>query len=684
MTNGDSAKRVAELRELITRANYVYFTQGGEMLPEGVRDQLKAELIALEAAHPALVTPDSPTQRVGAPLSGKLPKVRHSVRKYSLGDVFDGEALREWDERVRRFLQREGVTYSVEAKIDGINVSVRYVNGKLQQVLTRGDGTHGEDITHAVRTAAGLPLALPSPVTVELVGECFIDRGDFARINEKLAEPFANPRNLTAGTVRQLDPQVAAERRLRVLFYDWVGGDFVDQADLFKKFDQWRVPHQTSLRTFATIEAVVAHCEERSLSEDRAPEGYDIDGLVVKVHERELRERLGTTAKTVKWAVAWKFPAEEQYTTLKGVTYQVGRTGVVTPVAELAPVRIAGSTVRRATLHNAKEIAAKGLRVGDTVVVRKAGDIIPEVVRPLTELRPVGGTEEIVFPTVCPVCDAVLTWLDPQWQCPAWDCPAQVTARLGHFAQVVDIDGLGGKTIEALWEAGLVRTVADLWRLTPLDLAPLAGFQEKKIMNLLEAIAAKRRIGLSKLLTGLGVPLVGVEVAKLLAKLLGERWPELSAATLPERLGELTVTDLVVVDGIGPRVAESFLTVMQGVAMGQLLRDLAELGLEWELPPKQAVGGKLAGVRVVITGKFAEVSREEIKQTVVAQGGKVLSAVSAKCGLLIKGEKAGSKLKKAQELGVEVWDEARTLRELGLGNGAGEEQQNEEAELKLF
>ncbi|HEY5713838.1 MAG TPA: NAD-dependent DNA ligase LigA, partial [Candidatus Gracilibacteria bacterium] len=551
MDKAQDAKRIIQLREEILKANQAYFDENREIVPESVRDQLKRELISLETAYPELITPDSPTQRVGVPLSGKLPKVAHHHRKYSLGDAFSREDLIEFDERVKRFLQLDQIEYSCEYKIDGLNITLWYEKGVLVKALTRGDGAYGEDVTHTIRTIQNLPLRLKEPLDLEVSGEVFINKADFKSINTlppdkgdgSQSEPggFKNPRNLAAGSVRQLDPQIAADRNLQLFLYECSTppsltreggrGDGFNQTKLFQYFDQLDLPHNSELKICSTMESVIDFCESFNDGSAREKFDYEIDGIVIKVHNFALRKRLGYTAKTARYAIAWKFPATEKYTKLLSITYQVGRTGAITPVAELEPIDIDGSTVSRATLHNRDEMERKGVRIGDSVIIRKAGDIIPEVVEVLEDFR--DGTQvDIVFPTSCPECKTSLNTEEIITRCPNPDCPARHRERLYYFANTLKIDGLGPSTIDSLLELALIKTPADFWRLTMQDLAMLPMFKEKKIVNLLASLQARKHLTLESFIASLGIPLIGKENAKMFAEYVRSHFGEISLEKL--------------------------------------------------------------------------------------------------------------------------------------------------------
>lgn len=648
--------RIDQLREKLWEANKAYFNEDREIFSESVRDQMKKELIELETDFPDLVTPDSPTQRVGAPLSGKLPKVDHRKKKYSLGDVFEGDELREFDKKVKRFLKVEAVEYSCELKIDGLNITLWYEQGVLVKALTRGDGATGEDVTHNIKTCENLPLVLPQTIDLEVAGECFIAPSDFEKLNENLEEKFANPRNLAAGTVRQLDPEMASQRKLRLCLYDMASGSGFEkpknQKELFGLFDDLGLPHEKEFKVFSGIEGVIQFCEVWSEKRKDLNLNYVVDGIVVKVHDLGLRARMGYTAKTAKYAVAWKFPAEEKYTKLLDVHFQVGRTGAITPVGILEPVEVDGSMVSRATLHNADEMARKEVMIGDTVIIRKAGDIIPEILEPLKDLR-TGAEKQILFPEHCPECAEKLDVSEKIARCHNASCPARNRESLYHFARVLDIDGLGTKTVDVLLDLELIHTPADLWKIKPLDLAALPGFKEKKIMNLLASLEKRKLMTLAELFAALGIRLVGSENAKLLADFVRERSGEVLLSQLQSEAWE----DLEQVDGLGGKVIESFLEWLEREGTQKLLEDLVEVGIELEWPEKKSLSEQIyAGKKFVITGSFEDYSRDELKKIIVDKGGKVLSSISKSVDVLLAGEKAGSKLKKAQDLGIEIWE----------------------------
>lgn len=669
--------RIKQLKAEIKAANHAYFNENREIVPEPVRDQLKQELIALETKYPELITPDSPTQRVGAPLSAKLPKVTHKNRKYSLADAFNPEELREFDERVRKFFKAEQIEYSCELKIDGLNITCWYEQGKLIKAVTRGDGFVGEDVTHTIRTCQNLPLTLPEPVDLEVAGEVFIAKNDFTNYQKKYPDTdYANPRNLAAGSVRQLDPKMAAERSLRIFLYELGDNDLPasiqTQTDLFYQFDHLGLPHEPDFTVHNDIESVIKYCDQITNSDTRKKLFYEIDGIVIKVHDLSLRKRLGYTAKTAKFAIAYKFPAEEKYTKLKDIHYQVGRTGAVTPVAILEPVEISGSTVSRATLHNAGEIKRKGVMIGDSVMIRKAGDIIPEVLGPILELRP-ADAEPIDFPTHCPECSTKLDTTEIIARCLNPDCPAKHRQNLFYFADILKIDGLGKKTIEALIELELIKTPADLWKLNEHDLIQIPGFKHKKVFNLLNALEAKKEFALEELFTGLGIRLIGTENAKLFAQYLKDAFGEITLSEFTDIISESDkITNLQDIDGIGDKVAESFIHYLQKPGNQALFRDFHSCGIKLKWNEQKNSSGRFVGLKFVITGSFSSLSREEIKKQITDEGGKILSAISNNVDLLICGEKPGSKLKKAEALNIQVWTENQLLNRLDITHNKDE------------
>ncbi len=673
----EARQRIEKLREQLWTAIRAYFNENREIVPESVRDQMKKELISLESEFPELITPDSPTQRVGAPLDGKLPKVEHLSRKFSLADVFNAEELREFDEKVKRFLNTNSVQYSCELKIDGINVTLWYEQGKFIKAISRGDGFVGEDITHTIRTCQNIPLQLSEPINLEVSGECFISKKNFQEILKNETEEFANARNLAAGTVRQLDPEIAAKRNLQVFLYeigkhpDELTQKITSQETLFKFFDQLNLPHESEFKVFNNIKDVINFCEQTTDSNVRKNLWYDIDGIVIKVHNFDLRKRLGYTAKTAKYAVAWKFPATEKYTKLLDVHFQVGRTGAITPVGILEPIEIDGSTVSRATLHNAEEMERKSVKIGDTVIIRKAGDIIPEILEPIENLRD-GSETEILFPDNCPECGNPLDREEIVARCHNKSCPARHRESLIHFAKSLKIDGLGESTIDALLKLELIHSPADFWKLDQFDLIQLPGFKFKKVENLLLSLEARKKLTLAEILTGLGIRLIGVENAKMISAFFRSRFGELPLLQWFETAKLVPLEELQNVDGIGEKVANKFYEWLHSPFTEEILKGFSTSGITL-LWLEEENDGKFNGTKFVITGTFSGFSRDEIKTSITKNGGKILSAISSNCDILLAGEKAGSKLKKAEELGIIIWDEEKICNELEIAPKLQEE-----------
>lgn len=668
MDRQEAEKRITELRREIEEHNYRYYVLDDPVITDAEYDQLMRELIRLEESFPDLVTPDSPTQRVGGEPLPFFEKVEHSVPMLSLGNAFSEEDLREFDRRLRRTAGVDRIRYVCELKIDGLAVSLRYENGVFVQGATRGDGQIGEDITQNLKTIRSLPLRLRRPVTLEVRGEAFLPKGEFQRINaqkEKRGEPlFANPRNAAAGSLRQLDPRIAAERALDIFLYgigrmegEEAPGTHEESlrllADLgFKVNPEWR--------SVGRIEEVMAYVEE--WRERRASLDYEIDGVVIKVDDLALREILGTTAKSPRWAIAYKFPAEEAVTILRDIEINVGRTGAVTPTALLDPVTLAGTTVKRASLHNEDIIREKGILLGDHVIVRKAGDIIPEIVGVLPERR-TGEERPYRMPEYCPECNSRLVRLDGEvaLRCINPQCPAQTREGIIHFVSrgAMNIEGLGEKVVTQLFQAGLVRSVADLYYLKKEDLLPLERMGEKSVENLLASIERSKQNSVERLIFGLGIRFVGSKGALILARHFGHL----------DRIMEADREELEAISEIGPKMADSIVTYFAKPEVRQVVERLRAAGVNFSYkgtrPEEAAVDSPFTGKTVVLTGRLTHFSRKEASERIEALGGKVTGSVSKNTDLVIAGEKAGSKLKKARDLGVRVIDEQTFLEMLG-------------------
>lgn len=658
----DLAKRAAELRATLHYHNYRYYVLDDPEISDAEYDRLLRELEDIEKEHPELITPDSPTQRVGATPVGGFASVTHPIPMYSLANAFSDSDLREFDQRVRTAAGHSKVEYILELKIDGLAVSLQYVNGLLTTGATRGDGTVGEDITSNLRTLPGVPLRLQEPYTLTVRGEAYMSKAAFARLNaerEEAGQPlFANPRNAAAGSLRQLDPKITASRGLDIFFYSLAAIAErpmpTTQEETLQLLRQVGFPVNQQRVVLSDIEEVIDYCQAWHQKRHALP--YDIDGIVIKVNDLELQEQLGYTAKSPRWAVAYKFPAEQVQTRLLDIVISVGRTGTLNPNAVLEPVTIAGSVVSRASLHNADLIAAKDIRIGDTVIVQKAGDIIPEVVGPVPALR-TGEEKVFVMPTTCPECGTPVV-REPQevaWRCPNGSCPAVLREGLIHFASrdAMDIEGLGPAMVSALLEADLVRDVADLYALQVEQLTALERVGQKTAENLLTAIAKSKENSLERLIFALGIRHVGAKGAQSLAAHFGSL----------DRLMEASAEELQQIPDVGSKMAASIINYFAADANRRVIAKLKSAGVNQRYLGTQAQEGVLSGKTFVITGTLPGVTREQATQLIEQHGGQVASSVSKKTDYLLAGEKAGSKLTKARELGVPVlsWEELKVL-----------------------
>ena len=665
----------AELEEYITklRARLLYhakryYVDDDPEISDFEYDRMYAELLRLEDEHPELYDPASPSQRVGGKPLDKFEKVTHSVQMNSLSDVFSYDELRDFLDRVSSTLGENALPlYSVEPKIDGLSVSLRYVNGVLVQGATRGDGTTGEDVTQNIKTIFSIPLTLPEPLTLTVRGEVYMPRAVFDRLNaDREAQGqqlLANPRNAAAGSLRQLDPSVCAERALDIFVFNFQEGSlYADghapetHAETLDRLAALGFHVLENRALVASAEDIIAHIE--TLGKLRDGLSYDIDGVVVKIDELAVRRRLGEGTNTPKWAVAYKFPPEEKQTKLLDISIAVGRTGVLTPTAELAPVRLAGTTVSRATLHNIDFIRERGIMLHDTVTVRKAGDIIPEVVCAHPEKRD-GSEREFYMPTHCPSCgEPVIRDADEgaATRCTNSACPAQLSRSLEHFASkgAMNIEGLGPQIIELLLRENLIADAADLYFLHAEDIAKLDRMGERSAANLIEAITASKQAGLERLIYALGIRNVG-EVA---AEALAARYGTLAACM------KATVEELCEINDFGIVTAEcvvNFFSHPQNIALCERLNHAGLVTSSTAAPRTE----QLAGLTFVLTGTLPSLSRDEATALIKAQGGKVVGSVSKKTNYVVAGEAAGSKLTKAQDLGINVIDEATLLTMLG-------------------
>ena len=661
-----------ELADALHAHNTAYYQDDAPMVSDAEYDALFQKLVALEAAFPELKTEDSPTQKVGAAPSQGFAKIRHAIPMLSLGNAFDDEDVAEFLTRIRRFLSigdDEPLEIVGEPKIDGLSVSLRYENGVFVRGATRGDGAEGEDITANLRTIDDIPekLAGNAPGIAEIRGEVYLPKSAFRVLNETQqandAKIFANPRNAAAGSLRQLDSAITAQRPLRMFAYSWgeFSADVADsQWEFLETVSNWGFQTNPISRLCTTLEEVLRLYQD--IGEQRAQLDYDIDGVVYKVNRIDLQRRLGFVSRAPRWAIAHKFPAEQATTILKGIDIQVGRTGSLTPVARLEPVTVGGVVVSNATLHNEDEIARKDVRIGDTVVIQRAGDVIPQVVRPVLEKRPQGAVP-YAFPTTCPVCgsEAVRDVDEAVRRCTGGlICSAQSVERLKHFVSrnAFDIEGLGAKNITAFHKDGLVNGPADIFRLKEKRdlLLEREGWGEQSVDNLLTAIDERRKIGLDRFIYALGIRQIGQATARLLARTYGtvDAWRK-AMADSQDRTGE-AYQDLLNIDGIGASVAEDLLAFVHEDHNRQVLDDLEDL-LEIEAFAAPSSDSTLSGKTIVFTGTLEKMTRSEAKARAESLGAKVSGSVSSKTDLLVAGPGAGSKAKKAAELGIETIDE---------------------------
>jgi DNA ligase (NAD+) len=665
----DIRQRARFLADELTRHNYRYYVLDDPEIADSEYDRLMQELGDLEQRWPELVTPDSPTHRVGAPPLSKFASVPHSLPMLSLDNAFNDDDIFEFERRIRRILKTTApIPYMVEPKMDGVAVELIYRDGLLAQAATRGDGFVGEDITANVRTIRALPLrlSLPAdgavPATLEVRGEIFIHREAFRQFNrERIAAelpPFANPRNAAAGSLRQLDSQVTAQRPLNIFCYG-IGvmqGDVpASQSELLARLKMFGLPVNPLVQSCRTIEEVLA--VYRELEERRETLPYDIDGMVIKVDARALQDQLGTTSRSPRWAIAYKFKAIQATTRLEAIEVQVGRTGALTPVAHLTPVSVGGVVVSRATLHNQDEIDRKDVRIGDTVLVQRAGDVIPEVVMPVVSKRR-GNERRFRMPDVCPSCGAsvVRTEGEIAVRCFNADCPAQLKERIRHFASknAFDIDGLGEKLVDQLVSRGLVASFPDLFGLEAADLAGLDRMAEKSAANLIAALQASKTISFDRFIFALGIRHVGEHVARVLAK----HFPGVEALQAADREA------LEAIEGIGPIVAASVASFFGREENTEMIRRLLDSGLQ--ITMDQAAPDKLlSGLTFVLTGTLARLSRAQAQGLIEAAGGKVTGSVRRKTDYVVAGTSPGSKIDKARQLNVAVIDEARLREMLG-------------------
>ncbi|MBC5636297.1 NAD-dependent DNA ligase LigA [Ornithinibacillus sp. BX22] len=666
MDKATAQEKIESLKNLLNQYAHEYYVLDNPSISDSEYDKMLTELQALEAEFPEFITSDSPTQRVGGePLEG-FQKVQHTIPMLSLGNAFNEQDLRDFARRASQGTDKP-ISFVCELKIDGLAISLTYEDGKFVRGATRGDGTTGEEITTNLRTIKSIPLSIKEKQKIEVRGEAYMPHKSFLALNKQREEDglelFANPRNAAAGSLRQLDPKIAASRNLDVFLYgigEWEADQVSSHSERLKQLKELGFRTNPEWKKCDTIEEVLAYVEYWTAERPNLP--YEIDGIVIKVDDLQIQEELGFTVKSPRWAIAYKFPAEEVVTRLKDIELSVGRTGVVTPTAILDPVRVAGTTVQRASLHNEDLIRAKDIRIGDTVVIKKAGDIIPEVVRVLPEQR-TGSEQPFYMPEKCPACGSELVRLEEEvaLRCINPNCPAQLQEGLIHFVSrnAMNIDGLGEKVINQLFREGLIHTIADLYRLEREELLKLERMGEKSVDNLLSAIEASKANSLERLLFGLGIRFIGAKAAKTLA----------TEFETMDKLQQATYEELIAVDEIGDKMADSIVQYFAEEKVTALINELKELqiNMEYKGPKRVEVSldsNPFAGKTFVLTGKMEQMSRPEAKERIEALGGKVTGSVSKKTDVVVAGEDAGSKYDKAVELEITIWNEEEFIDRL--------------------
>ena len=652
-------RRIEELRAEIRKHDHYYYVLNQPLISDAEYDRLFRELQELEEKYPQFVTPDSPTQRVGAPPAEEFRPVRHAIPMLSLQNCFSEEEFLEWDRRVRRLLGGRQPVYICEPKLDGLSVELVYENGVLTVGSTRGDGYVGEDVTRNLRTIRQIPLRLlplngKAPRLLEVRGEVYMEKEAFRRLNrerEEKGEPlFANPRNAAAGSLRQLDPGITARRPLKAFFYALGRAEGItirSQEELLAILSKLGFPVNPLWKRCESPEEAIAFYHELLERRDELP--YEADGVVVKVNDFSQREALGEVSRAPRWAIAFKFPAEEATTRVLDIVVQVGRTGALTPVAILEPVEVSGVTVSRATLHNEDEVKRKDVRIGDWVVVRRAGEVIPEVVKSIPERR-TGKEREFRMPDRCPVCGGPVVRPPGEviHRCENLSCPARIKEAIRHFAsrRAADIEGLGEKLVDQLVDKGLVRRISDLYHLTKQQLASLERIGEKSAQNLLEQLERSKGMSLARLIYALGIRYVGEHIAEVLAERFGSI----------DELARASYEELVGIPEIGPRIAQSIVDFFASQGNRRLIEELKAVGIDprAQRPPEK---GPLAGKTFLFTGRLSGMTRQEAKRLVESLGGKVASSVSRKVDYVVVGEDPGSKLDRARALGITTLSE---------------------------
>jgi len=675
MTKSEAKNRIEKLKNQLRETDYAYYVLDKPIMSDAARDSLKNELEQLEKEFPEFITPDSPTQRITAKVSGKFEKVRHQVPKYSFDDVFSWAEVLDFDERVKRFLNLpldKNIAYTCELKIDGLNMSFIYEKGIFVQALTRGDGIMGEDVTHTVRTVKSVPLKLRQPVDLEASGEIYLPIKSFEKINSELEknkeDEFANPRNAAAGTVRQLDPKIAAGRDLQAFFYNLIiekeklKGQIKTQYEILGALQKLGFRVEKHFKKINKVEETKNYFE--NIKQIRHKLGFEIDGIVIKVNDLDYQKKLGRTAKNVRWACAYKFTAEQATTIVEDIQVQIGRTGVLTPVAHLKPVSVAGSVVSHATLHNSDEIKRLDIKIGDTVIIQKAGDIIPDIVEVLKKMRS-GKEKNFIIPKKCPVCGSkiIRPGNEVAYYCTNKNCFAQIREKLYHFVSraAFDIAGLGPKIIDLLLDQNLIKDASDIFTLRKGDLEELPRFAEKSADNLIKAIEIKKKISLTKFIYALGIRHVGEETAILLTQ---DELPTNNYQLLIKYFQSLSIEKLNEIEGIGPVVAKSIVSWFKDEKNIKLLEGLFKNGVSIEnvkLQISNVKNKKLDGLVFVLTGTLNSMSREGAKEKIRALGGDVSETVSQNTNYVVVGENPGSKLDKSKRLGRNILTEKEFL-----------------------
>lgn len=665
MNKKEAAERVTKLRQLLEQANEAYYQDAQPFMSDKEFDEKLKELEKLEQEYD-LHDPESPTRRVGGEVSSVFETVQHPVPLLSLDNTYNEEELNDFDGRVKRILGHEDYEYMVELKFDGASLRLRYENGELVLGATRGDGQQGDDITGNIKTIRDIPLVLDGenlPSVIEVRGEAYMEREAFARLNERREEEglnvFANPRNSTAGSLKMQDPKAVAQRPIRFFAFDMLLDEEDDtltqskKAELLKSYGLPVCEHYKVCSSIDQVHKIIAEWDEL-----RHHLPYETDGVVIKVNQSSLREQLGTTSKFPRWAIAFKFEAEQATTKINDITLQVGRLGTITPVAELEAVQLAGTTVKRASLHNEDEIQRKDIRIGDTVVVEKAGEIIPQVisvVNPDREDRNVPFT----FPETCPACGSELIKYEDEvaWRCINPACPPQVRIKIEHFASrdAMDIEGLGESVVDQLVSADLIQTYADLYDLKKEQIIDLERMAEKSAQNLIDALGKSKEQPFERVIYALGIRFVGKTVAKDLAK----------AFKTMEKLQSVSKEELEAVDSIGPRIAESVVEFFRNEKNQAIVKRLGEHGLQFEKEEEEQASSIFEGKKFVLTGSLPTYTRKEATELIEKHGGKTTSSVSGNTDYVLAGESAGSKLDKAQKLGVEILDEKKFREMIG-------------------